>query len=211
MKIDVPGFQIDKTEVTVGQYKQCTDEGVCAEPETGSECTWGHDEKSNYPVNCLTWKQADQYCTWTNKRLCSESEWEKAARGGCETYKKCQLESRTYPWGEEPFSCELAVMYDEGKCGEPRPSEVGSKSRGASPYGILNMSGNVAEWVADCWHKNYNGAPTNGSAWTSSCGTHRTARGGGAPGPVQRLRVTYRYHEDGNKYLHPTVGFRCCR
>jgi formylglycine-generating enzyme required for sulfatase activity len=96
---------------------------------------------SDHPVVCVAWDEAKAYCEWVGKRLPTDIEWEKAARG---------TDGRTYPWGDDELSCEYAIMY-EGDAGCERKTTwpVGSKPKGASPYGAVDMSGNVLEWVAD--------------------------------------------------------------
>ncbi|MBN1302921.1 MAG: SUMF1/EgtB/PvdO family nonheme iron enzyme [Anaerolineales bacterium] len=138
-------FWIDKTEVTQGMYAKCKDP-ECEKPT----CANGG---KNHPVVCITWNSAKAYCEWAGRRLLTEAEWEKAARG---------MDGRTYPWGNEPAACEYAVMddlvYGNG-CGEGNSAwEVGSKPQGASPYGVLDMAGNVSEWVEDWDDFAFNGA-----------------------------------------------------
>jgi serine/threonine-protein kinase len=142
----VDTFWIDKTEVTQAMYAKCTAPG-CKK----SACVYAGD---NYPVVCVTWKDANAYCEWAGRRLPTEAEWEKAARG---------TDGRIYPWGNEPATCDYAVMDDllgrgNGCGGGNSAWEVGSKPEGISPYGALDMAGNVAEWVADWDPYAFNGA-----------------------------------------------------
>ena len=111
--------------------------------------SWGFDPDvlADYPVVNVTNDMARTYCSWTGKRLCTEAAWEKAARG---------TEGRRYPWGNEPASCDRAVMHDGGDgCGTGTSYPVGSKPLGASPYGALDMAGNVSEWVKDFYSPSY--------------------------------------------------------
>jgi formylglycine-generating enzyme required for sulfatase activity len=130
--VDVPAFAIDRTEVTQAAYARCVEAGVCTPPAGGFE----PNEHCTYPVVNVDWKQASQYCAWQDKRLPSEAEWEKAARGA---------EAHRYPWGDELPDCELANFESCGGRVEP----VASHPSGASPYGVLDMAGNVREWVYD--------------------------------------------------------------
>jgi len=140
-EVTLSGYYIDKTEVTVDDYADCVTAGACTAPSTASSyCNWEVSGKGNHPVNCVNWSQAGEYCTWAGKRLPTEAEWEKAARG---------TDGRKYPWGNEDATCEYAVM-DDGVngCGTDSTWNVCSKSpAGDSPYGLCDMSGNVWEWV----------------------------------------------------------------
>lgn len=143
-QVDVDPFYIDETEVTVEAYTICINYGACGLPDVGGDCNYMVAGRENHPINCVSWNKANQYCNWAEggtKRLPTEAEWEKAARG---------TDARIYPWGNAPVaSCTHAVM-DDG-CGTGLTLEVGSKPLGASPYGAQDMTGNVAEWVSDWW------------------------------------------------------------
>lgn len=205
-RLNIPAFEIDMHEVTVDDYDQCINEGGCTPPGThDARCNWGVSGREQHPVNCVDWNQAWMFCGWSGKRLCSESEWEKAARG---------QEGFRYPWGNELPTCELAVM---NGCGlNTITSPVGSKKRGASPYGALDMSGNVLEWVEDDWHDNYDGAPEDGSAWINNPRNYyRVVRGGSVYDTHSRenfLRSSERFWEAAiEPFLDYELGFRCCR
>ncbi len=99
------------------------------------------------PALYVTWGEARAYCQGVGSDLCTEAQWEKAARGGCEFVAgDCAAGSRTWPWGETSATCERAVMGDG--CGTDAAWPVGSKPKGASPYGALDMAGNAYEWVS---------------------------------------------------------------
>lgn len=197
-------FEIDKFEVTVGMYKKCVDAGICTAPSTDkTQCNWGVPGKSDNPVNCIDWYQSRDYCEWADKRLCTESEWEKAARG---------TDERIFPWGNETGSCDYCVFSecDIGDWGTTWP--VGSRPAGASPYGALDMAGNVDEWIEDDFHSDYTGAPTNGNAWVDEPraservthgGSYRTASG-------KDVSASGRYRAPPAFYDND-LGFRCCR
>jgi formylglycine-generating enzyme required for sulfatase activity len=140
-------FRIDRHEVTVERYAKCVKNGACTVPASGDQCNWGVKGRDQHPINCVDWHQAKTYCHWAGKRLPTEAEWEKAARG---------TDRRPHPWGEEEPSCERAVVRVKGEagCGRDSTWPVGSKPAGASPYGVLDMAGNVREWVAD-WFDEY--------------------------------------------------------
>jgi formylglycine-generating enzyme required for sulfatase activity len=124
-------FWIDKHEITNAQYRRCVDGGACREPGCWDD---GDLNSPVQPVVCVSWDDARDYATWVGGRLPTEAEWEKAARG-----ENGQL----YPWGNSSPSCDKANHRD---CvGKPLP--VGTHPNGASPYGALDMAGNVAEWT----------------------------------------------------------------
>jgi formylglycine-generating enzyme required for sulfatase activity len=143
-------FYMDRTEVTIEQYKACVAAGSCTPRVTHLRRqvanTWGcntEGDKGTYPANCVDRKQAIAYCTFAKKRLPTEAEWEYAARG---------TDDREYPWGNAmPKACSTAVLAGmTGACGDRRgTSPVGTAPDGASPFGLLDVGGNVWEWVAD--------------------------------------------------------------
>lgn len=149
---ELPTFEIDVYEVTVGQYAECVEAGACAPIEQGPLCDVRTDRLgADYPINCVGWDQAVAYCQWTGKRLPTAIEWEKAARG---------TDGRIFPWGDEAPDCQRAVWwpdYPEGPgpypagagCATGAPLPVGSRPAGVSPYGVHDMGGNVSEWVED--------------------------------------------------------------
>jgi formylglycine-generating enzyme required for sulfatase activity len=197
-------FKIDKYEVTVSQYAACNtaSPSTCTAPGTSVNCNWGVAGRENHPINCTDWSQAKAYCVWAGKRLPTEAEWEKAARG---------TDGRKYPWGDAALDCSYAV-YSLIPCPVTSTATVGSKPQGVSPYGAMDMVGNISEWVEDDWHDNYTGAPVNGSAWIDSPrATNRVLRGGSWESVVQsQLRCSFRGNFDPTgKYSH--YGFRCAK
>jgi len=137
----VSEFFIDRTEVTQSAYKQCIDAGACTAPAT-TTTYFNPTTMPQHPVADVTWYQAAQYCKWAGKRLPTEAEWEKAARG---------RDGRKYPWGTLAPDCTLA---NANNC-NTKFQAVGSHPTGASPYGVLDMAGNVAEWVRDWYDEDY--------------------------------------------------------
>ncbi|GEM_PF-2484857 len=200
-RVLVKPFYMDKTEVTVKAYKECVDAGTCVPPplSTGTYCNWGKAQREDHPINCVEWAQAKEYCTWVWKRLPSEAEWEFAARGGHIDWQ--------YPWGNDDANCKRAVMDGmQYSCSRESTAIVGSM--GAFGFGLYDMAGNVDEWVEDCWHDDYIGAPTDGTAWTSGDCSNRVFRGGSWLSGWVEVRVTVR----GPKPFDDppeAKGFRC--
>ncbi|MEE9614219.1 MAG: SUMF1/EgtB/PvdO family nonheme iron enzyme [Thermodesulfobacteriota bacterium] len=137
-KVRTEGYYIGKYEVTNSSYKKFVDAGH--QPPLSWEGGAYPDKRGDHPVNNVTWFDAEAYCKWAGKRLPTEEEWEKAARGP---------DGNRYPWGDE---------YDEAKAnlnkGDTAP--VGSHETDVSHYGVYDMAGNVMEWV-DAWYKPYPG------------------------------------------------------
>lgn len=202
-EIYVSSFCIDRTEVTAGAYEDCVQGGGCtAASNRFSECTYGVSGKSDHPINCVDWNQALAYCEWAGKRLPSEAEWEKAARG---------VDGRTYPWGEDEPDCNYAVMDDGGwGCGRDETWPVGSKVAGASPYGALDMAGNVHEWVNDRYDSGYYADAPLSDPMGPLSGSPRVVRGGSWSDVGVSLRAAIRggFPPD---YAFYNLGFRCAR
>ena len=141
----------------------------------------GFAQADNHPVVCVSWNDAQAYIAWLNQssgqtyRLLSEAEREYAARGGTQT---------AFWWGGSISTAQANYngtgdSYNGSRKGEYRQATVPVNSFTPNPFGLYNVHGNVLEWVEDCWHENYFGAPTDGSAWTTVCfGNSRVFRGG---------------------------------
>ncbi len=189
--VTLDAFWIDRTEVTNRLYRQCVEAGTCEEPTCWDNADLNTPDQ---PVVCVTWDQAQTYAEWVGGRLPTEAEWEKAARG---------TDGRLYPWGQNAPDCQGANY--KGCVG--RTVAVGSYPDGASPYGALDMAGNVWEWVADWYDETYySGAPTHNPQGPDS-GERRALRGGSFDMSEQRLRTTFRI---GNlpAYSNWDLGFR---
>ena len=197
-EVYLDAYYIDRTEVTAADYAACVSAGGCTTPSSGSYATYQVAGKEDHPINRVTWYQAEAYCTWAGKRLPTEAEWEKAARGN---------DGRKYPWGNQSPTCDLAVK--DGCPGDTQPVCSVSPA-GDSPYGLCDMAGNVWEWVAD-WYDGdyYDNSPANNPTGPNS-GSDRVLRGGGFGNYGVNLRVSNRYGYYPSYFL-VNLGCRCAR
>jgi len=200
--VSVPAFLIDVTEVTQADYGAFVQAKGRPEPTTCGE--WDPARRGAHPFSCADWPDADAFCRWSGNRLCTEAEWEMAARGPS---------GLRHPWGNEPPTCERANLVGcTGQPGETLP--VGTHPTGASPFGVEDMLGNVAEWVEDDYRYGHEGAPTDGSARIDAPRSTRSVVKGGnfsydrwtdasSRGDLEHLPV------GAAMALGP--GIRCCR
>lgn len=194
----VPPFWIDRTEVTVGAYRACVERGACPRPpKTSAQCTFDMGDPQ-LPVSCVPWAFANAYCLAVAKRLPREVEWEMAARGTTPV---------RYPWGGAGAGCGLAATLaadnSQRSCSGKKPSRVGAHVAGASPFGVLDMSGNVEEWVQDWYAETV-------SDLSPRAGASHVLRGGGWLSPPSLSRATTR-NWGSVREAGPNVGFRCAR
>jgi formylglycine-generating enzyme required for sulfatase activity len=172
-------FHVDRTEVTVVAYAACVDAGACTPAGDEEGCLAGSFFGGSYPVNCVDLAQAKAFCAWKGRRLPTAHEWEKAARG---------TDGRRFPWGNDAGDPAPAVLLPS-----EAPAEVGSLPAGASPFGALDMAGNVAEWTSSPWDaKRYE------------------VRGGGFTSSVRHARSSSRLGEPATS-RKAWLGFRCVR
>ena len=200
VKISAP-FAVGVYEVTFAEWDACVAAGGCGRHRPDDK-GWG---RARQPVINVSWKDAQAYVAWLTResgaryRLLSEAEWEYVARAGSET---------AYSWGHEVgrnrANCRGCGSQWDGK----RTAPVGSF--GANAFGLYDVHGNVWEWVEDCWNGNYEGAPTDGTAWTKGNCDTRVVRGGSWDDDPRYLRSAFRSGgPSGNRDIN--VGFRVAR
>lgn len=227
-------FYIDRTEVTNAMFAQFVEQtGYITDAEkigwsyvflVGADywdqingAYWRYprdpltsiDSLPDHPVVQVSWNDAEAYCKWAGRKLPSEAQWEKAARG---------TDARTYPWGSQAAGADLTNYADlnsgEGWAdktvddGYKLTAPVGSYPNGASPYGALDMAGNVSEWVADWYGENYYGQSPYENPIGPSSGEVHVWRGGSWGNIINSLRITYR-NRGASDFNIDTLGFRC--
>lgn len=231
-RVALSSYAVDRTPVTAAPYRACVTAGTCQAPSQGVSpqqyATYNTYDpgkgKQDHPINFVNWEMANTYCAWSAKppgaqRLCTEAEWERAARGGCETVLgDCGdgTQMRKYPWdagdGATPVepTCLHANFYDVEPC-EPTTftSPVHARPAAASPYGALEMAGGVWEWVADWYSESY-AAESITNPTGPETGTQRVTRGGSFASGPSALRTSTRGFKTPNLSLADT-GIRCCR
>jgi formylglycine-generating enzyme required for sulfatase activity len=212
--IYLDSYWIDQTEVTVAKYNQCVETGYCRLNDYQSTEIpadyYTNPLYANYPAIDVNWKNASDYCSWAEKRLPTEAEWEKAAR---------ETSGQLFPWGDQPplsnnaNMCDANCLLDYANMGindgYSSLAPVGSYPAGASPYGLMDMAGNVWEWVADWYDVNYyRNSPSNNPTGPLS-GSERVVRGGGWDSKIRNLRTSNRLSHHPLNFYSGSLGFRC--
>jgi formylglycine-generating enzyme required for sulfatase activity len=197
-RVDISTFWIDELETTSGQYMQCVEAGMCAEPAGSAGCNGMIEARASHPINCIDWVQAQAYCAWADKRLPTEAEWEKAARGTA---------GRRFPWGDQLPNPQLLNYANNLQS----TSEVGSYADGISFYGVHDMSGNVSEWTADFYASDYYSLSPASDPTGPEEGADRVARGGDWKIRFETSQTTTVRIRLGVSTVANTVGLRCAR
>jgi iron(II)-dependent oxidoreductase len=212
-RLQLRAFSIDRTPVTNGQFAAFLNVSGALNPKRERRYDaddndarirkkgdrWMPDQGfKNHPVLEVSWFGARDYCAWAGKRLPSEAEWEKAARGN---------DQRIFPWGNDPPDSYRGQF----SAGWNQTAQVASFPRGASPYGVLDMAGNVWQWVSSAYFP----YPYNSRDGREDLkpGPVRGTRGGGHDSPPEELTATHRGRDLSRNFRggHHNIGFRCAR
>jgi len=192
-QVAIKPFAIGKFPVTVREWNECA---------AAKACGFTSSSRDEAPITDVSWNDAKQYVTWlaqaTRKayRLPSEAEWEFAARGGTQT---------KYWWGDQVQPGMVNCRNCTDVAGTEQPIKVGSLK--PNPFGLYDMGGGVDQWVEDCWHKNYQGAPSDGSPWLDGDCNSRVIRSGSWRNDARSARPASRDRYDA-VVRYPTHGFR---
>ena len=206
-------FYIDKHEVTNAQYEEFILAGGYTKKKYWTAAGWDFVQKHqivtplqygensvsmvpDHPVIGVSWYEANAYATWMGKRLPTEAEWEKAARG---------TKANLYPWGNETDFSKLSYFPHVTKL-----QAAGSFPEGASPYGAMDMAGSVWEWCADWYSQDYYLKSPRKIPKGPNSGEHRVLRGGGWDSIRLQLRTDYRYFDKEDRRSYD-IGFRCAQ
>ncbi len=207
-QVTLSAYSIDVHTVTNGEYLECETAAACTAPGSPSSFTrtnYHTDPKyAAFPVVYVSWAQAKVYCTWAGKRLPTEAEWEKAARGGSD--------QRTYPWGEAAPTCAVANFFPLTSYCIGDTDAVGARPAGDSPYGVHDMAGNVLEWVADWYDAAYYSKCSSGctNPQGPATGVQRVLRSSAWFMDAPHLRLAIRASENPASQVD-FFGFRCAK
>lgn len=199
-------FYIDATEVTNDQYRACTNARICPPPSDNDAPDqryrvsnyYNLPQYGSYPVVRIRWEDAQTYCQWVGRRLPTEAEWEKAARG---------TDGRLFPWGNE-FDANKANTEEQGG---DQLKPVGSYADGRSPYGVYDMAGNVWEYVGDWYEESYYSMAPARDPQGPTSGTVHVLRGGSYSDFKEYARVTNRGTPHADSIRSGFRGFRCAQ
>ena len=186
-RVHLSSYWFDKYEVTNARYRQCVEGGGCTPPK--DRLTFEDPQRAQHPVTNITWDQARSFCMWHGKRLPTEAEWEKAARG---------TDGRRYPWGND----------GELMTGLIGTEQVRRQAAMASPYGIFDLIGSVSQWVKDWYAEDFYQTTPARDPQGPLRGSFRVLRGGEWNEKLPNLQASYRGWDDVT-YWGPTLGVRC--
>ena len=191
--VTLDAFEIDKFEATQANFFGCMKAGACSFPKSA----WDPCATPDLPMGFVEHKQALEFCTWAGRRLPTEAEWEKAARG---------TDGRKYPWGNDPIDCNRANLLG---CGN-QPTNVGTHPTGASPFGAEDMAGNVVEWTQDWYDPSYYASSPGNDPPGPGDGTAYSGRGGGFLSEEIWQRTSSRDLYEPS-YFRVSMGIRCAK
>jgi formylglycine-generating enzyme required for sulfatase activity len=196
-RVYLSSYWFDQYEVTNSRYRQCMEGGGCTPPK--DRLMFEDPQRSQHPVTNITWNQARSFCQWLSKRLPTEAEWEKAARG---------TDGRRYPWGNDGEALKHHMSNRELTTGAVEVDLVRRRAATASPYGVFDLIGSVSEWVKDWYAEDFYQASPARDPQGPLRGSFRVLRGGEWNEKSPNLQASYRGWDDVT-YWGPTLGVRC--
>lgn len=196
-RVHLSSYWFDQYEATNARYRQCVQGGGCTPPKDLK--TFDDPQQERHPVTNITWSQARSFCQWQGKRLPTEAEWEKAARG---------TDGRRYPWGNDEEVLKNHVRKQELKADSSGTEPVRRQTATASPYGVFDLIGSVSEWVKDWYAEDFYQASPTRDPQGPSRGSFRVLRGGEWNEKAPNFQASYRGWDDVT-YWGPTLGVRC--
>jgi formylglycine-generating enzyme required for sulfatase activity len=193
-RVYLSSYWLDKYEVTNARYRRCVEGGGCTPPKDRQ--AFDDLERAQHPVTNITWNQARSFCQWQGRRLPTEAEWEKAARG---------TDGRRYPWGNDWNIVKSRVS---NAVAADAIESVGRQAASSSPYGVVDLIGNASQWVKDWYAEDfYQSSPTRDPQGPLR-GSFRVLRGGEWNEKPSNLQSSYRGWDEVT-YWGPTLGVRC--
>ena len=196
-RVHLSSYWFDTYEVTNARYRQCVEGGGCTMPKDRQ--AFDDPQRVQHPVTNITWTQARSFCQWHGKRLPTEAEWEKAARG---------TDGRRYPWGNDGDVVKSLVRNGELKAGTNGIESVGRQTATVSPYGVFDLIGSVSQWVKDWYAEDFYQVSPARDPQGPLRGSFRVLRGGEWNEKPPDLRASYRGWDDVT-YWGPRLGVRC--
>ena len=196
-RVQLSSYWFDKYEVTNARYRQCVEGGGCTPPKDRQ--AFDDPQQLHHPVTNITWNQARSICLWQGKRLPTEAEWEKAARG---------TDGRRYPWGNDEEVVKRHVKKRELKTDSAGSEPAGRQTATASPYGVFDLIGSVSEWVKDWYAEDFYQTSPARDPQGPLRGSFRVLRGGEWNDKQPNLQASYRGWDEMT-YWGPMLGVRC--